>query len=374
MKICSENIKNNIKNNRVLYITLSLCLYTVVVVLICAVNDNFAQGYSDTVSSFLRIALSLVTGFLPFSVAELFVVIIPFLVIFLIVRAVRNVIKKSFCLKCVVKKIIVIVLCAFTVFMNVFGVCYFSKSLEDRLNLTRTFLTRKELYEDAVFTRNMLENASENVIFDESGASVNPHSYLETDELVNKGYKVLSQSGVYKSFMIGQSKKIMLSPLMTYTHISGMYMPFTGEANVNVNYPDYVTVFTIAHEKAHQRGIASEDEANFMAFLACMASGDDYLKYSALMNMYDYYLDETLVQDIEMYTELVDGTDNKIIGEMYAYYKFFEKYQRSKASKIAESVNDTYIKVMGDEQGVKSYGLVIELYHAYIKKEGYLND
>lgn len=71
-----------------------------------------------------------------------------------------------------------------------------------------------------------------------------------------------------------------------------------------------------------------------------------------------------------MYTELVDGTDNKIIGEMYAYYKFFEKYQSSSASKIAESVNDTYIKVMGDEQGVKSYGLVIELYHAYIKKEG----
>ena len=364
-----KNKKSKKSKNRVFYITLSLCIYTVLVLCGCMFSKSFAQVYSNTVSAFLRFLLSFVTGFLPFSVAEICVILIPVGVIAAAVWMVRSVVKKSFKAKLVIKNVAIVLFCVFTVFINVFGVCYFKEPIENTLQLDRKLLSRKELYEDAVYTRTLLENAADKVSFDVKGASVNPHSYSKTDELVNNGYDILSKSGVYKSFMPGQSKKIMLSPLMTYTHISGVYMPFTGEANVNVNYPDYVTAFTIAHEKAHQRGIASEDGANFMAFLACMASGDEYLEYAALMNMYDYFLDETLVQDTEMYTQLVNDTDIRIIKEMYAYYKFFEKYANSTASEIASNVNDTYIKAMGDDKGVKSYGLVIELYHAYIEKE-----
>ncbi len=361
------------KINRVLIITLSLCIYTAVVLTVSIMSKDFAQGYSGTVSYVLRYLLALTTGFIPFSVAEVVALLLPVLVIAACVYAVRCIIKKKLDVKKIVKSALIAVFCAFTMFVNVFGVCYFKKPLEDTLKLDRSLLSRQQLYEDALYTRAMLEEAAMNVTFGESGASENPHSYSQTDELVNKGYKALRKSGVFNSSMPGLSKKIMLSPLMTYTHISGMYMPFTGEANVNVNYPDYVVAFTIAHEKAHQRGVASEDEANFMAFLACMASGDDYLEYAALMNMYDYFLDATLMQDVEMYKELVDKTDEKIIREMYAYYKFFEKYSNSAASEIAQSVNDTYIKAMGDEQGVKSYGLVIELYHGYIQKESMKN-
>ena len=207
------------------------------------------------------------------------------------------------------------------------------------------------------------------ITFAKDGSSVNPHTWRETNKLIDKGYDSLREGGVYNSYIIGSSKPILLSEPMTYTHISGMYFPFTGEANINTNYPDYVVAFTIAHEKAHQRGIAREDEANFMAFLACMASDDEYLKYAALMNMYDYFLDETFDQDVEIYNQLVDETDSRIIGEMYSYYKFFKKYNDSSASRVTNRVNDTYIKAMGDDEGIKSYGLVIELYHAYIEKE-----
>ena len=357
------------RSDKLFCLSLAFFVFTFVIFLICFFSEKFAGFYAGTVSYVLRLILSVVTGVIPFSVAEVCVLFTPVGVILGVVWSVRRIANKNFCVKRFAKITASVVFIALSLFYNVLGVCYFVNPLEETLGLERTRLTRKELYEDAMYTKSMLEKAAEKVTFDKSGASVNPHSYSETDRLINEGYSKLSQSGVLKTAMVGQSKKIMLSPLMTYTHISGMYMPFTGEANVNVNYPDYVVAYTIAHEKAHQRGIAEEDAANFVAFLACMSSGDDYLVYSALMNMYDSFLDETLSKDTEMYTELVDNTDIKIIREMYAYYKFFEKYAYSTASEIAGTVNDTYIKAMGDDDGVKSYGLVIELYHAYIKKD-----
>ena len=369
MKIMTDKNSEGKIINRVLYITLSLFIFTALILILSIIKSGFADWYNSSVGAFLRLAFSAITGFLPFSLAELCIIVAPLLIVAAISYSIVRIIKKNFNLRTFLKKLLIVFFIFTIIFINVFGVCYFASPLASRLELERKELSRQQLYEDALYTRTLLESASGNVNFDKSGASVNPHTFSETDSLIDKGYDALSQSGVYKSVMIGNSKPILLSKLMTYTHISGMYMPFTGEANVNTNYPDYVVAFTIAHEKAHQRGIASEDEANFMAFLACMASGDEYLEYAALMNMYDYFLDATFKQDEEMYNELVDKTPEVILKEMYAYYKFFEKYTNSAASVVAESVNDTYLKTMGKEDGVKSYGLVIELYHAYIQKE-----
>ncbi len=362
--------ENGSKKIRIFFKTaVTAFLLSTAVLALCIVNTNFAQWYCDTVSAFFRYVAALVTGFLPVSVAEICVILLPFVFVLLVIFAVRAVVKRSFNVKSTVMTVFSVIFSAYAVFVNVFAVCYFKYPLEAQLDLERSALAKEELYSDAVYTHKMLCDYADDVNYDKSGASVSPRSFYETGKLIDKGYDALSDSGVYKSIMIGNAKPVFLSKLMTYTHISGMYMPFTGEANVNTNYPDYVVAFTIAHEKAHQRGIADEDEANFMAFLACMASDDEYLKYSAMMNMYDYYLDETLVNDTQLYTELVENTDRRIIGEMFSYYNFFKKYSDSSAAKAADKVNDTYIKAMGNDDGIKSYGLVIELYHAYIVKE-----
>ena len=54
---------------------------------------------------------------------------------------------------------------------------------------------------------------------------------------------------------------------MTYTHISGIYTFYTGESNININYPDFVVASSATHEMAHQRGVARENEANFVSFV-----------------------------------------------------------------------------------------------------------
>ena len=56
---------------------------------------------------------------------------------------------------------------------------------------------------------------------------------------------------------------------MSYANIGGMFFPFTMESNINVDNPFFVVPWTMAHELAHQCGFMREDEANFIAYLAC---------------------------------------------------------------------------------------------------------
>ncbi|NLT95954.1 MAG: DUF3810 domain-containing protein [Clostridia bacterium] len=88
------------------------------------------------------------------------------------------------------------------------------------------------------------------------------------------GYERASQRYPQLGGDYGRPKGVFLSKLMAYAGISGVYFPFTGEANVNILIPDSLFLVTIAHDMAHQRGFAREDEANFIAYLTCSSHPD----------------------------------------------------------------------------------------------------
>ena len=164
-------------------------------------------------------------------------------------------------------------------------------------------------------------------------------------------------------------KPVMLSEPMSYTHITGVYTFFTGEANINVNFPDYTIPFTAAHELAHQRGIAREDEANFVAFLVCMESDDVYIRYSGALNMYEYVVSALYSANYELYKENYLKQPKAIIAERIACSEFFDKYRENVAANVSTTVNNAYITSHNQPQGVKSYGLVVDLVAAYMLSE-----
>lgn len=79
-------------------------------------------------------------------------------------------------------------------------------------------------------------------------------------------------------------KPLFFSELMSRLGISGIYFPFTGEPNYNADAPDFQLPFSMAHEMAHQRGVARESEANFVAYLVCINSRDPFVRYSGYRN------------------------------------------------------------------------------------------
>ena len=161
-------------------------------------------------------------------------------------------------------------------------------------------------------------------------------------------------------------KPVLASEVMSHMHITGVYSFFTGEANINVNFPAYTIPFTAAHELAHQRGIAREDEANFVAFLVCMESEDPYVRYSGYMNVYEYVANALWSADRELYYKAVARLNEQVKGEMRAYNRFYDQYSGSVAGQVSSTINNSYLQSQGTP-GIKSYNMVVDLTVAYFK-------
>ena len=123
---------------------------------------------------------------------------------------------------------------------------------------------------------------------DEDGCVRLSQSVTKTLRLADGGYRNLQ--GEY-AFLFGgtwRAKPVQLSHWWSYTGITGMYFPMLAEANVNIDVPDSSIPATAAHELAHTRGFAREDECNFLAYLTCIHSDSADFRYSGLLMAYIY--------------------------------------------------------------------------------------
>jgi hypothetical protein len=162
-----------------------------------------------------------------------------------------------------------------------------------------------------------------------------------------------------------KAKPIFCSRLQSILGFTGMYFPFTGEANVNVDAPACLIPATITHEMAHQRLVASELEANFVGIAAAVTCGDPVVQYSGyLMGLIQlsnalYPVAPGLWQEIVNRTftpELArDWTDN------YEYWQALA----SPVEDAAEQVYDSFLKQNDQELGMRSYGACVDLLVAY---------
>lgn len=194
---------------------------------------------------------------------------------------------------------------------------------------------------------------------DETGALVLP----ETDEMlaaVPSYYEALGKAHSLFSQPVGAPKPVLWSEGLSYLGITGIYLPFTHESNVNVHQSAFLIAATAAHECAHQQGIAREDEANFAAYLACDASGDDAARYSGTMLALIYCGNALAKADPDAYAALAAQYSDGIRSDLRAHSAYWKRYE-GKAEEIASAANDSYLKSHGQTAGVQSYGRMADL-------------
>ncbi len=328
-------------------------------------STPFADFFNENISAVVRAGLAYATGWIPFSLAETIIIGLPLymIVIFITVIVISKDLLKT---KRVLISLFSVVTLFYSTFVFAYGIGYQNSPLDQKLGIEREKVTAAELYATAVKVNSELEAILDEINFSISeGASVMPYGLDEMNARLMDSYDSAYEKYPFISRLHSRIKYIALSKPMTYTHISGVYSYYTGEANLNINYPDYILPYTAAHEFAHQRGIAPEDEANFVAFLVCKDSEDAYIRYSGYQNMLEYLMNALYSADKELYYQLVGSLDNRIRGEISAYGEFFAPYRNSKASEVSSAVNDTYLKAAGDKKGEKSYGMVVDLAVAY---------
>jgi len=331
----------------------------------------FADWFNDTVSPLFRRLLSALSGWLPFSLGEAIVILLVPSVICLLIYGIRYCVRSPEKTARYISTVLSVPLAIYVLFVLTFAAGYQGTRLSDKLGLERpAAVSDVQLYVTALTVVEELDDLVDEVDFLYHGESLMDMSFEEMTGELNEAYRLLEEQYDFIDTFSSSPKQITLSEPMTYTHISGVYTFFTGEANVNVHYPDFVIPFTTAHEMAHQRGIAREDEANFVAFLVCIASDSPYIRYSGYMNLYEYLASALYKTSPNMYRALLREVDTALRQELAAYSEFFKPYRNSTASNVTDKVNDAYLSSQGTE-GVVSYGLVVELAVAYYESLSY---
>lgn len=330
----------------------------------------FSDWFNSHVSLWGRRLLSYLTVWIPFSAAECLLLLIPVIMVTLILIA-----KRSYCdtwhsAWIFTAKLGSAICVIWIIFVWNFAPGYYGTTLDKKLELDRQKVSANELYQTALILVTELNELSEGLILPgESNSSVMPYSYDEMNQKLMEAYDRYTAKHSFPDHFYSKVKPVMLSEPMSYTHITGVYTFFTGEANVNVNFPDYCIPYTAAHELAHQRGVAREDEANMIAFLVCLESDDPYIRYSALLNVYEYVASALYSADKELYRAIYRMLSDEIVQEEIAYSIFFDQYRENIAADISEATNNAYLQSQGAVEGTRSYNMVVDLTVAYYRSQ-----
>lgn len=212
-------------------------------------------------------------------------------------------------------------------------------------------------------TNTLRQSVSENI----DGVTKIQGGYSDVFRRASYGYKNASSRYPELGGIYGKPKAVLLSKALSYAGISGIYFPFTGEANVNTLIPDSMLPCTTSHEMAHQRGFAREDEANYIAYLTCTLHPDPDFQYSGSLLALIYSMNALTDQSTEKYTSLRSKYSLGVKKDLQAIQQYWDKYE-GPIEKASDRLNDAYLKANEQEAGVQSYGRMVDLLIAEFRK------
>jgi hypothetical protein len=182
-------------------------------------------------------------------------------------------------------------------------------------------------------------------------------------------YTISSAEFPFLNYDTPSIKRSLYGRLGNFFGFLGYYNPFTGEAQLNLTMPRFLIPYVTCHEMAHQLGYASEDEANFVGYLAAVKSPNKLFHYSAYFDLFNYANNELYKRDsaaARMNYNQLDTLVKEDIVELRSYWRKSDNY----IEPFIKAFYDQYLKANQQDKGVKSYNHVVSLLIAYNKKYG----
>lgn len=342
-----------------------LFLMSFLLLWISRISTAFADWYTENTYPILLNTIGRFFSIFPFSAVEIG---LYFLIIFFIIGLIKCIITV---LK---KKSIRSLLPTLYIFLRIAGILFFLFVINCGIHYNRTPFSQVSQLEVGEYTLEQLKalcvSLTEEVNYwsaqverDADGAAIidcdiSAKSTLAMSSLGEK-YDVLS--GFYAN-----PKPVWNSFMLSYQHITGIYSPFTIEANYNSDMTAYNIPFTVCHELSHLKGFMREDEANYIAYLACIESDEAIFNYSGNLLAWIYSTNELYAADYEAFTDIRADLDQAVNADLSANTAFWNNYE-GKISELSETANDLYLKSNNQAEGIKSYNHMVSLLIANYK-------
>lgn len=249
-------------------------------------------------------------------------------------------------------------------FLNtlVFGLNYYAGPLAEDIRLSVRRYSVEELTDATIYYRDKANFLASQVKRDISG-NVDFGDFETMAEQAGNGFDTLVYKFSYPVFAgyTGPVKKLGWANMYTSMGITGVTMGITGEAAVNPQIPAVSIPFTMCHEMAHRMSIATERDANFTGFLACMANENVNFQYSGYFMAYRYCYNALAGASPSAAAQVASEVNGDLKYDMEDYDRLFSSRRSEAATKVANTANDTYLRTSGDSSGVRSYGEVVDL-------------
>lgn len=166
-------------------------------------------------------------------------------------------------------------------------------------------------------------------------------------------------------------KPILNTWILSVQQTTGVYSPFTVEANYNRDIAYYDIPFTICHELSHLRGYMQEEEANFIGVLATIGADDLYFNYSGYVSAWVYAGNALARVDYDSFATLYGQLNARTLQDLAYNNQYWQQFE-GKPAEAHEQLNDAYLKMQGQTTGVRSYGHVTDLMLEYFAENGTL--
>ncbi|MBQ3503813.1 MAG: DUF3810 domain-containing protein [Oscillospiraceae bacterium] len=256
--------------------------------------------------------------------------------------------------------------CIYMLHTVAWGLNYYAGDLSDDLRMDVSQYNLDELTEAAEYYRDKANALAGQVPRDSSG-NVDFADFDTLAAMAGQGFDRLVYDRSYPVFAGTDLpvKELGWADMYTSMGITGVTFGLTGEAAVNPQIPDVTLPFTMCHEMSHRMCIAPERDANFAAFLACSVHEDLQFQYSGYFMAFRYCYNALSGVNTQSASaaaaRVANGIGDLLKKDMNAYNQFFSTHRDNFATSIADTANDTYLKVSGDSAGIASYGEVCDL-------------
>lgn len=323
--------------------------------------SGFADWYSANIYPVWVRVTGRVMGAVPFSVSEVLLYLLAAGGIFWIAKTIflkcrKAEVKERIRRGCV--RLFLMASVLFFLYMVNCGVNYYRETFSESAGIVTEEYSLEELKEVCRWLTEQVNERADLVNRDVDGLMT-----LETVEVEKEAVEAMERLGESYAVLQGyypDPKGLLNHWILSVQNLTGVYSPFTVEANYNSGMVDYNIPFTACHELSHLRGFMEEKEANYIGFLACTASDVEEFQYSGYLMGWIYCTNVLYQEDYDAWEALRAELSNGAEADLRANSAFWAKYDTAVAE-VSNQINDTYLKANGQEEGVESYDRMVDL-------------
>ncbi|MDR2816686.1 MAG: DUF3810 domain-containing protein [Proteiniphilum sp.] len=319
------------------------------VVFAFSLSTTLSEWYMRGAYPVVATVFSFISALFPFSLYDLFLIVAALWLIKLIVFVIIRKTAFSKFLRSLIRFVTVIV----AWFYFGWGIAYFREDFYSRCDVAETSFDPGVFRDFAVrFIDHINRYYTDCTDMDKAGVR---REVELTYQVLHKPLNIPYPNGKRRV------KPMMFETVYSKMGISGYFGPFFNEPHVNEYGLNFTYPFTLAHEMAHQFGVAAESEANLYAFVVCARSDDEKIRYSAYVSTLRYVLNDIRRFLPEEYESLALSIRPEIIADLKRNREHWLAARNESLSNVQDKMYDAYLKTNKVSSGQANYSEVVGL-------------